>query len=224
MSSDILKGGVEMKNVFEYIRNEKEGFILASIPFIASALQILIPAIYRNVAGITFIRASEDFFICVVGLLIYFIYRLIRRNRIKPKLFYIAWAVYFVFSIPYLPWLLGYRTTDIGSLYEALEYTEKYYVIMSRQPENSTGRKEYTLSAEIERREDYVGTNERGEPEHDLNYHINHLYFPNGGYLSFDYDAAYDIPEYTTILVDKETICTDYKGDEYYITLTKNKA
>lgn len=95
---------------------------------------------------------------------------------------------------------------------------------MSRDPETEPNRNAYTLPAEIERREDYVGAVKVGNGEYEdietLSYHINYLYFPNGGYLSFDYYEAYENPEYCIVILNKERKVTDYKGNEYYITLT----
>ena len=141
--------------------------------------------------------------------------------------------MFFVLSIPRIPVLFGHQTTQIGDFYEAKEYTEKYYVIMSREPENVHNRKQYTLPATIERRKDYSYTTEVSEDyyfqEHGgddvyvLNYHITHLYFPNGGYLVFDYDEALEDSELTDIELNKETEVIDYHGDYYYITLTNKK-
>ena len=129
----------------------------------------------------------------------------------------------FLTSIPHVPFLFGYGTTQIGDYYEKSAYTETYTVIMSREPENITTRKAYTLPAEIERRKDYLYTTEDYDEVYDLAYHINYLYFPNGGYLSFSYDEAYENPEYCLLEPNKERRVTDYHGDEYYITLTTEK-
>ena len=126
------------------------------------------------------------------------------------------WCLFLLLSVPYIPILFKCETTQIGDFYEAEDYTEYYYVLMSREPENKIGRKVYTLPAEIERRYD--------ENEERHCYHINYLYFPNGGYLSFDYDFAYEEPNCSTVQKDKETEVTDYHGDVYYITLTTEKA
>ena len=141
----------------------------------------------------------------------------------KSRAFYYVWLAFFVLSLPYIPKLFGYSTTQIGHLYEAKEYTEKYYVIFSREPEKVSSRKEYKLPAEIERRYDYVYTDENGNDYESLGYHINYLYFPNGGFLSFDYDYAYEEPSCSKLQVKQERKVTDYHGDEYYISLTKEK-
>ena len=167
---------------------------------------------------------------------IWYIYNLIKTKTFyKGRNFLITLSISFLLAIPHIPVLCGYETTNIGDFYEAREYTAKYYVIMSREPDINVDRKAYTLPAEIERRLDegvetfhsttYYLDGETYEQGVDaLNYHINYLYFPNGGYLTFNYDEAYENPEYSILLLDKETKVTDYHGDEYYITLTKKKA
>ena len=87
---------------------------------------------------------------------------------------------------------------------------------MSRQPSEIENRKVYTLPAEIERRLDY--SHDAGNYEVDtLNYHINRLDFPNGGYLSFE-DSTYSI-----VQVGRETEVIDDHDDFYYVTLTREK-
>lgn len=177
----------------------------------------------------------EVAFYCFLASAIYMVFSLIKNKKLMhTSSFYIAFLCFILLSIPYLPKLFGYETTQIGDFYEADFYTETYTVIMSREPEWVYGRKEYTLPAEIERWEDYMYTTDIDEDYYgnqyggrdisSLNYHISYLYFPNGGYLSFEYDRAYDDPELTIVIPNKETKVTDYKGNEYYITLTKEKA
>ena len=149
------------------------------------------------------------------------------------KTFYLSWIICFLLCLPYIPILFGYETTQIGDFYEATEYTEKYYVIMSTKPESVSNRKKYTLPAEIERRYDLIGTTDLyedyysqsygGEDIYELNYHINHLYFPNGGYLSFDYDYAYEEISCSKLQINQETKVTDNHDNYYYIKLTKEK-
>ena len=145
------------------------------------------------------------------------------RKFFKSRAFYTSWIVAFIFCIPHLPRLWEYSTTQIGDFYEANTYIETYYIYMSREPETVKNRKVYTLPAEIERREDLKGTTDDGHDIIILNYHINHLYFPNGDYLSFDYDGAYENIENTKIKLNKEKIISDYHGNDYYITLTSKK-
>lgn len=146
-----------------------------------------------------------SFILCCIDYVIETI-RKRRLKKIKSKVFFIVILIYFALSILYIPKLFGYKTMQIGDFYEAEEYKAKYYVIMSRDPDGSAVRKEYKLPAEIERRTDYL-------------YHINYIFFSNGGYLNFtDRDD-----EDTTLSPDKETRCIDNKNEYYYITLTKEK-
>ena len=158
--------------------------------------------------NISILNASKDFFFYFEVLGIICIYYLIRKNVIKSKFFYIVWITTLLLSIPQMPVLFGYETTQIGDFYEAKEYTEEYYVIMSRQPKEIENRKAYTLPANIQ----------RGLDVYELNYHITRLNFPNGGYLKFDYDSSFSI-----LQVEQETEVMDYHDDIYYITLTKEK-
>lgn len=175
-------------------------------------------------------------FYATIILTISFVLSLFKRmHKQHSKAFYISWLLAFVLCIPHIPVVCGYETTNIGDFYEAGEYTAKYYVIMSREPNSETNRKAYTLPAEIERRSDehvetyktatnYLDGETYEQEVSVLNYHINYLYFPNGGYLVFNYDEAYENPEYSILLLDAETKVTDYYGDDYYITLTSKKA
>lgn len=220
--------------VFWSVLSSNEQFLLMSV----GAVFILVAVIFLygiNEIQLNFLilNSIETFFTYFSVLSIYFIYRLLRKKIIKNKLFYLVWGIFFLLSISYIPVLFNYESTQIGNLYEANEYKEKYYVIMSREPEQNLNRKVYTLPAEIERRKDYLYTTEikedyygqsyGGNEVYMFNYHINYLYFPNGGYLYFDYDKAYEEPELTLLKVGKETKVEDYKENQYYITLTKNK-
>lgn len=200
---------------------------------IVLALFIFIKGVEKNPINISLLATFRLFFEYVVVITIYFIYCLIRHKIIKSPLYYIVWALFFVLSIPHIPVLIGYQTTQIGDFYEAREYKAKYYVIMSREPGSVNSRQQYTLPAEIERRKDYLYTTDitedyffqehGGHEVYGLIYHINRLYLPNGGYLIFNYDAAYDNPEDTDIELNKETEVIDYHDDTYYITLTDRK-
>lgn len=210
---------------------KKEYFMLAGV-LLFFGFDYIVSLIESESARIGFLMllfeiAFWGFVICLIRI----IYSWIKNKKLnfKPS-FYIWFLCFFLFSIPYLPKLFGYKTTQIGHLYEARTYTETYKVIMSRDPESKGNRKEYTLPAQIFRQSDYdhttpvrnnyYGELTGGEDRYKLNYHIQYLYFPNGGYLSFNSDHYYDD---TIIIPNKETKVTDSKGDEYYITLTKEK-
>lgn len=159
------------------------------------------------------------FFGYFIVLCVVWLYRLMCKDFIKRKVFYIVWVTVLLLSIPHIPQLFGYKTTQIGDFYEAREYTEEYYVVFSREPQSNTNRKQYMLPAQIERRYTYEGTTDDGNEIYDLNYHINYLYFSNGGYLSFDYDDSDD----SNVVLGKEMMVMDYHGDFYYVTLTDEK-
>lgn len=214
---------------FWYVQTDNEKFFIGS--GIAVTLFNLFVFFY-NLAELplnyAILNASNSFFFCVKVLALVFLCELFQKHVIKNKLFYGVWIFFLLLSIPHIPVLFGYETTQIGDFYEAKEYTEKYYVIMSRQPKEKENRKAYKLPAEIERvfdysyttdvDEDYYSQEHGGQDVYVLNYHINHLYFSNGGYLSFDE------PSYSMLQVEKESEVMDYHGDTYYITLTKEKS
>ena len=174
------------------------------------------------------INISKDFFFWFKALGIAFVCTLLfDKHLIKRKLFYIVWVSVLLLSIPQMPVLFGYETTQIGDFYEAKEYTEKYYVLMSRQPQEKENRKVYTLPADIERSleyyytedvyEDYYLQEHGGYDVYSQGYYIRKLHFPNGGYLTFDN------MDDSLILVGIETEVIDYHEDTYYITLTSEK-
>ncbi len=140
-----------------------------------------------------------------------------RKIKELSKVFFISWCITLLLSLPYMPRLLGYGTTQIGDFYEYSEYTENYIVYLSREPKEIKNRKQYTLTAEISRYEDKIGETDEGRDITTLNYHINYLYFNNGGYLYFGSDS-------TILYLNKETKVTDYNDDTYYITLTDQKS
>ena len=198
--------------------------------FIGCGIAVIVFAFYacliwsdNTPLNIIILNVSEGFFFCSVVLGIIWIYRIISKKLIKRRIFYIVWGLFFTLSIPHIPVLFKYETTQIDDFYEAREYTENYYVIYSKKPQSNTDRKQYMLPAQIERRYDYLGTTDDGYDMLDLNYHINYLYFSNGGYLSFDYDGAYEDPSYSTVILGQEVAVIDSHGDTYYVTLTDEK-
>ena len=203
---------------FWYVQTDnKKGFLVLGIATTLFTFYSFLIGIEDTPINILILNASNSFFFCFELLGVAFLYRLLRKSIIKSKMFYSFWILFLLLSIPHMPVLCGYETTQIGDFYEAKEYTEKYYVLMSRQPQEKENRKSYTLPAEIERSLDYSHEND-GYDVYTLNYHINHLYFPNGGYLVFDE------PNYSIVQVEQETEVTDYHGDTYYITLKREKA
>ena len=216
-------------SAFWYVQTDDEKvFIGSGIAVTLFTLFIFFCGIKNTPLNILILNASKSFFFCVNVLGFVFLYRLFRKRVIKKKLFYTVWILLLLLSIPHIPVICGYETTQIGDFYEAQEYKEKYYVTMSRQPNDKENRKVYTLPAEIERSldfsyttdiyEDYYSQEHGGEDVYTLNYHITRLYFPNGGYLTFDYYS-----ENSILQVEQEAEVIDYHGNIYYITLTKEK-
>lgn len=216
-----------MGNIFTYARNKinkkyennnalSKVFIWLIIVALSFELYVFLLTMNDMPLNNVIINISKDFFFWFIILGIIFIFGLLRKCVIKIKLFYVVWILAFLLSLPQMPVLFGYETTQIGDFYEAKEYTEEYYVIMSRQPQDKESRKAYTLSAEIERSLDYLCETD-GHEVYELNYHINQLYFTNGGYLVFDE------PNYSIVQVGHESEVTDYHNNTYYITLTKEK-
>ena len=147
---------------------------------------------------------SSVAFLTLVIMCVCFIVSAIKNRKVfKSKAFYISLVLTIIISIPYMVILSGYGTEEIGDFFEKDNYTAKYYVEMSRKPEEETVRKVYTLPAEIMRI--------------DGKYYINQLFFNNGGYLFFGTDSNLDNSPLTLY----EEICIDdYHDDTYFITLT----
>ncbi len=232
-SKESLRNAVTcLFRAYWYVQNDDEkigiGFGIAALVF---NLLLFLYSYGSTKAPINelILTSCSLFFGCFALLSIYFLYRLIRRNVVRHGMFYIFWSLYLLLSIPYIPVVCGYKTTDIGSFYEASEYKEKYNVIMSKEPDTVSGRTEYTLPALIERHpeysyttdeyEDYYGQSHGGHDVYTPTYCISRLYFKNGGHLTFDLS----FPERITVIPNLETQVTDTKGNTYYITLTTTK-
>jgi hypothetical protein len=199
------------KSVKKHSKNETEKttFILSLYLTIVFAIPLLFVLPYMPFSEWVLSISKMCFFVYVVLAVLFVISSLKKKSINKVLCFFMT--LYMLLSTPYTPVLFGYKTTQIGDFYEAKSYTEKYYVIMSREPEHKSNRKAYTLPALIERDLEHA-------TEYD-EYHINYLYFPNGGYLTFDTCE----PEHNGIYPNEEVSVYDYHGDEYYITLTKQK-
>lgn len=204
-------------------KNDKE-YILFSIGMTIFIMIVFFEKLKNLPLYVALLDCSKFFLEVFIVMLLVFFYRLIRKRPIKTKVFYVVAIIYFLASLPYIPYLCGYKTTQIGDFYESREYKEKYYVVMSRKPKTVEGRKQYFLSAEIERCYDQIGTTREyenaygqqygGHDIYELNYHINYIFFSNNGYLCF---------ENQIININDETRVTDSKGNTYYVTLTRKK-
>lgn len=92
-------------------------------------------------------------------------------------------------------------STNIGGLFERINYTENYYVNLF--PENAKS-KNYKVEAEIEA----AGGK----------YYIIKAYFPNGGHLTF-YDSLYFWP----LKLNERVYLVDDSGTSWLVELTSQK-
>lgn len=142
-----------------------------------------------------------------------------KKNRFKNYHFFEKVLLIFIIASGilgplYMPFpLFGCGNTNIGSLFEKLEYTENYYVYMRTSDSSS---KSYKLEATI-RRDEY------GDDEHNFDgYFIEELRFNNGGFVTFmEKDQTPHPSEELELHEEKKLQSLD--GDTYYITLTKEK-
>lgn len=94
-----------------------------------------------------------------------------------------------------------FGSTNIGGLFERLNYTENYYVNLF--PENAKS-KNYKVEAEIEKT--------------DGEYYLIEAHFPNGGYLTF-YDSLYWEP----LKLNGKVYLIDDSGKGWNVELTSQK-
>ena len=210
------EGGIKEK--YESLTDNERTFV--NVCFGVFAFEFIYWLLYsrNDPLNTNILFCSEMLFDCFVIMAVYAVYRLIRKRVIKSKVFYGFVCLFFLLSIPYIPKFCGYKTTQIGDFYEARQYTEKYYVLMSTKPKSNSKRKVYRLPATIERSIDDIGTTEEGRPESETRYHLKYLYLSNGGKLTFEYN------EDAILIPDEEVKVYDKNGTEYYITLTKEKS
>lgn len=135
--------------------------------------------------------------------------RVFKKNFEFSKTFLFLWAFSFLIVVPTFPYFFGYRTTQIGSQFEASEYTEMYYVILSDYPCENPFREAHAVPAEIEKIKEYAG------PGYNSYYEVNHIY-PYGEKRISIYDCD-------DVSLNEERIVRDFEGNEYYVTLTEIK-
>ena len=187
---------------------------------------------YKTFKEIAYMFAKSISSSCLdvsILMIVCFVYNVFKRHK-TSRVLYVSLILSLVVGSFHIPFVLGIGTTQIGDYYELTEYTEYYYVQMSRNPETDANRKVYTLPAEICRSEDFEGYTEikedfygntyGGRETYKTNYHINYLYFNNGGYLCFSDND----PERNAVVLNKEIKIQDYHDETFYITLTANKA
>ncbi len=134
--------------------------------------------------------------------------------------------LYFIFALicasPYILYLTGNGTTQIGGFFEKKEYTEKYIVAVS---EYKNGKQTvYYLPAQISKNIDYktetdynyiTGEKEDKEITYSM-YCLDCLYLTNGEIIEFE--------ENNILKLDEKVKVTDHNDIDYYITLTDEKA
>lgn len=231
LSYKSLKNAVSFRiKAFCTAMTDEEKSLLTGVTMVCVFLILLfLHGIKDTPMNILILNNLECVYYGFIFMFIRFLYRLIRNNMIRSGIFYAIWIFSFILSIPYIPTLFGYETTQIGDLYEAREYTANYYVIMSREPETAKDRKIYTRPAEITRQIDYKYTTAMrtdsytqqeygGDDIYGFAYHIKCMYFLNGTRLDFSTDDNNSV-----IYLNKETKVTSTSGKDYYITLTGKK-
>jgi hypothetical protein len=128
-------------------------------------------------------------------------------GRAKSALGFIALALFMLFALtggnPIS--IIGWKEAP-GDLFEKRFYSGKYKVIIS---ENLGTSKMYKLTADISRHIHCDGGNECGS----LAYWVSSMYWPNGGYITFDEDSC-------AIGIEHESTCVDVNGKDYSILMT----
>lgn len=100
-------------------------------------------------------------------------------------------------------------STQIDSLFEKLEYTEKYYVLMYP---GGAKDKNYKIEADI------TSTIVEYESGSERKYYIERAYFSNGGYITF-----YNNMDWKNLKVGERVSILDDKDKYWDIELTKDR-
>lgn len=142
-------------------------------------------------------------------------------NNYKSKIRLAIILILGILSFP--PVFQNFQSTNIGSFLEEEVYEERYYVYIR---EDNSKAKSYKVKADIKR--DYLDSSTDGFfcdetfALEETGYFVEKVYWGNGGYLSFCID---DLDDSTArIYPGKETKVIDKNENEYYVTLTKEKA
>lgn len=117
-----------------------------------------------------------------------------------------------------------FQNTNIGSFLEKESYREQYYVYIRSNKKQS---KSYRCKADICRGnygyDSYTDEGEETFVVQGNSYFLEKVYWDNGGYLMFTDDDWIEFTSSARIYPGKETLVTDYHGNDYYITLTNEK-
>ena len=171
----------------------------------------------------SFIKITSD--ICLIVVIyktIEIIYYAFHKDFPSIRIGLVVFSLILVLvATPSALYYLGGGIECPGALFEKKEYEGNFIVTMSRNPKSTSERTVYYLPAHISKYCEvvdeythytwYTGEREEEYIESSL-YHINHLYFSNGGYSTFYEDNILHLNE--------EARVTDYEGNTYYITLT----
>lgn len=118
-----------------------------------------------------------------------------------------------------------FENTNIGSFLEKETYKEQYYVYIRN---NNKQAKSYRCKADIYRGSyGYPSYTDEGEETFIIQgngYFLGKVYWDNGGYLTFVDDDWLEDTSSTRIYPGKEVLVIDYHDNEYYVTLTTEKA
>ena len=214
------------KKIFEWDEKtvEEQLFMVAIFSAVLLVLVIFLRGIGDWPINKLLLEAAENFFVYFIILCITFLYRLMQKRIIRKKIFYVTWVVFFILSLPYIPSLCGYGTTQIGEFYESNEYREQYFVYIRN---NSKQAKAYRCKADIYRGiYGYPSYTDEGEETfivQSKGYFLEKVYWDNGGYLTFIDDDWIETTSSARIYPGKETLVTDCHDNDYYVTLTTEK-
>lgn len=127
---------------------------------------------------------------------------------------FIQWGVVFLIFTLIAGYYSGWwGAEEIGHFWERSEYKTRYYVNLLQEKNYS---KNYRVVGNIDATTScYPDQSYPEGPEIcDHVYYLTRAYFPNGGYLSF---------EDCSVKFNEKELCTDTKGEDWYIELTQLK-
>lgn len=126
------------------------------------------------------------------------------KYKEKEKVFKtVVWAVILVGLFHFVGPMV-FAKPEIGAYFETSEYKAQYYV--RAYPGYYDDVTSYRLPADIWK---------YNEPEIGKRYFVGKVYFPNGGYMDFQYDEAAEVGEKIAMV--------NSNGEHWYIELTKDK-
>lgn len=120
----------------------------------------------------------------------------------------------------------NFENTNIGSFFEKEQYEESYYVYIRTDKKL---QKSYRVKADIIKGSyGYFDYNDEGKEiyvELGNGYFLKKIHWDNGGYITFLHEDDYPTCTYRARLYPgKETYVYDEYDEEYFVTLTTEKA